>query len=137
MQTDNTLIVFIGAIGLLGACAEIEMPTTTEGRVTYEQYCAACHGETGVGDGPAAVGMHPAPANLTTIAAQNGGSFPRAQTLSTIDGYQRDIPAGLEMPEFGNLLTGETVPMDVGDGVFTPTPRALAALLAYLESIQR
>jgi hypothetical protein len=40
------------------------------------------------------------------------------------------------MPEFGALLEGDTVPVDVGDGVLTPTPRPLAALLAYLESIQ-
>lgn len=43
---------------------------------------------------------------------------------------------GKEMPEFGALLEGDTVPVDVGDGVLTPTPRPLAALLAYLESIQ-
>jgi hypothetical protein len=41
------------------------------------------------------------------------------------------------MPEFGLLLEGDTVPVDVGDGVFTPTPRPLAALLVYLESIQQ
>jgi hypothetical protein len=39
------------------------------------------------------------------------------------------------MPEFGALLEGETVPVEV-DGTLTPTPRPLAALLAYLESIQ-
>jgi hypothetical protein len=33
-------------------------------------------------------------------------------------------------------MTGEdTVPVEV-DGILTPTPRSLAALLAYLESIQ-
>ena len=39
------------------------------------------------------------------------------------------------MPEFGADLSGDLVPLDI-DGVLTPTPRALAALLAYLESIQ-
>jgi hypothetical protein len=56
--------------------------------------------------------------------------------LSVIDGYDRTGLPGKEMPEFGALLEGDTVPVDVGDGVLTPTPRPLAALLAYLESIQ-
>jgi hypothetical protein len=53
-----------------------------------------------------------------------------------IDGYDRTGLPGQDMPEFGLLLEGETVPLDVGDGVLTPTPRPLAALMAYLESIQ-
>jgi hypothetical protein len=39
------------------------------------------------------------------------------------------------MPQFGALLQGDLVPVEV-DGVLTPTPRPLAALLSYLESIQ-
>ncbi len=40
------------------------------------------------------------------------------------------------MPEFGLLLEGDAVPVDVGDGVLTSTSRPLAVLLVYLESIQ-
>ena len=40
------------------------------------------------------------------------------------------------MPEFGPAMADDLVPLEV-DGVMTPTPRALAALLSYLESIQR
>ena len=78
--------------------------------------------------------MVPPPADLTRLAA--GGSFPRAHVLSVMDGYDRSDLPGKEMPEFGLLLRGDTVPVDVGDGVLTPTPRPLAALMAYLESIQ-
>ena len=78
----------------------------------------------------------PAPPDLTTIAARNEGAFPRAHVLSVIDGYTRMDPAE-DMPEFGLLLRGPTVPVDVGDGQFTPVPRPLAALMVYLESIQR
>ena len=39
------------------------------------------------------------------------------------------------MPEFGAQMSDDIVPVDI-DGVLTPTPRELAALLAYLESIQ-
>jgi mono/diheme cytochrome c family protein len=30
----------------------------------YQAHCARCHGSTGVGDGPAAAGLSPPPANL-------------------------------------------------------------------------
>lgn len=62
--------------------------------------------------------------------------FSRTRVLSVIDGYDRTGLPGHEMPEFGLLLQGDTVPVDVGDGVMTPTPRPLAALLFYIESIQ-
>ena len=40
------------------------------------------------------------------------------------------------MPQFGGAMADDLVPLEV-DGVLTPTPRALAGLLAYMESIQR
>ncbi len=40
------------------------------------------------------------------------------------------------MPQFGGAMADDLVPVKL-DGVYTPTPRALAGLLAYLESIQR
>ncbi len=55
--------------------------------------------------------------------------------LSQIDGYGHGGVTPEIMPEFGALLEGELVPVDV-EGTLTPTPRPLAALLAYLESIQ-
>lgn len=35
------------------------------GKVIFETNCAACHGISGQGDGPAAAGLNPAPANLS------------------------------------------------------------------------
>lgn len=122
-------------VGALAACVEMAaMPEAGEGRALYVENCAQCHGPVGRGDGPWAEGMNPAPSNLTQLA--ENGSFPRARVLSTIDGYHRAQVPGQQMPEFGALLTGQSVPVDVGDGVMTPTPRPLAALLSYLESIQ-
>ena len=40
------------------------------------------------------------------------------------------------MPEFGEDMALDLVPVDL-DGQITPTPRVLAGLLIYLESIQR
>ncbi len=57
--------------------------------------------------------------------------------LSYIDGYTRGRLPKQDMPEFGLLLEGPTVPVDTGDGVLSPVPRPLAALMLYIESIQR
>ncbi|WP_138935220.1 c-type cytochrome [Roseovarius arcticus] len=123
------------ALGVLAACMEAKsMPEAGEGRQLYLQNCAGCHGPAGKGDGKFAKGMSPAPSGLTQLAM--GGTFPRVRVLSTIDGYHRAQLPSQQMPEFGALLTGDTVPVDTGDGVMTPVPRPLAALLSYLESIQ-
>lgn len=125
----------LGLTGILAACMQTStMPDASEGRRLYVENCAQCHGPIGRGDGPLAKNLTPAPSNLTQLA--KGGEFPRARVLSSIDGYHRAELPGQQMPEFGALLQGETVPVDTGDGVMTPTPRPLAALLSYLESIQ-
>ena len=130
----NTLIS-LGVLGLVVACTEVSMPEPYEGRELYMENCSQCHGASGMGDGPWADSLSPKPSDLTRLSTAEG--FPRARVLSVIDGYDRTGLPGQEMPEFGLLLEGDTVPLDVGDGVFTPTPRPLAALLVYLESIQQ
>jgi len=125
----------IAGVAALVACTETSMPEAPEGARLYAENCAQCHGASGIGDGPWAAGMAPPPSDLTRLAVN--GSFPSARVLSVIDGYDRTGLPGQQMPEFGLLLEGDTVPVDVGDGVLTPTPRPLAALLAYLESIQQ
>jgi len=129
-------LAIFGAASFLVGCVETEMPEPAQGQALFQANCAICHGATGAGDGVLANGLSPAPANLTLISARNNDHFPRARVLSAIDGYTRMQSAGQNMPEFGLLLLGDSVPVDVGDGVLTPTPRPLAALLAYLESIQ-
>jgi len=127
-------VTAIGVLSILFACSQVSMPEAPEGRVLYVENCAQCHGPAGKGDGPWATSLTPRPADLTNLSADR--QFPRAHVLSVIDGYDRTGLPGKTMPEFGLLLEGDTVPLDVGDGVFTPTPRPLAALMVYLESIQ-
>jgi len=48
--------------------APIITPDPTRGAPLYTQHCSVCHGTNGAGDGPASVGMEPAPANLRDAA---------------------------------------------------------------------
>ncbi|WP_252731412.1 c-type cytochrome [Lentibacter algarum] len=119
------------------ACMNVAMPDASEGAQVYANNCAMCHGQSGRGDGVLAADLSVKPANLTQLTRDNDGAFPVNQVLSYIDGYSRQAREDVEMPEFGLMLKGPSVPIATGDGVMTPTPRPLAALLAYLESIQQ
>ncbi|EJM61146.1 cytochrome c/FTR1 family iron permease [Pseudomonas sp. GM48] len=44
--------------------APVITPDPSRGAPLYAQHCSVCHGDTGAGDGPAGVGMTPAPSNL-------------------------------------------------------------------------
>ncbi|MEE4345409.1 MAG: c-type cytochrome [Paracoccaceae bacterium] len=132
------LIVSAAVVGLgaIVACATVDMPEPVEGEILFEQNCAICHGNTGRGDGMLAKSLTPPPPDLTRITFRERDVFPRTRVLSVIDGYTRQAPDET-MPEFGLLLEGETVPVVLEDGKLSPVPRPLAALLVYLESIQR
>lgn len=43
-----------------------------EGAVIYGQFCVTCHGSSGKGDGPAAAGLNPKPADHTDAAYMGG-----------------------------------------------------------------
>lgn len=123
----------IGAAVLAAGCTtEVET-----GRASYTDLCAGCHGASGKGNGPNATGLTVPPADLTAIAARNGGVFPRVEVMAKIDGYAKGEPPHGGMPAFWPLLDGRTVLVPTGDGILTPTPEPLVALTAYVESIQR
>lgn len=124
----------LGMAAVIAACApEDKTPTAS---ADFAALCVTCHGPGGKGDGPAASGMQPPPADLTRIAARHGGNFPRDSVMGRINGYTMgsgDSP----MPAFGDLLDGREVMYDSGDGRAVPTPARLVALSRYLESIQQ
>ena len=76
-----------------------------------------------------------APANLRLLAAANDGVFPSEQVMTVIYGYRGKDYAGL-MPEFGPVLDSPQVIWTAPDGREIPTPSALVALAAYLETLQ-
>ncbi len=101
----------------------------------FAQYCAACHGAGGRGDGAAGAGLSPRPADLTGLAARNGGVFPTKRVMAYI-WRGEGAAAHRAMPAFAGLMEGALVPYDGGDGIETPTPERLGALAEYLKAIQ-
>ena len=123
-------------IGCLAAsaCAG-QQPDPQPGREIYMGYCVSCHGPQGRGDGPLAGDLALAPANLTQLAAANGGVFPTTRVMAKIHGYPGRYQSDI-MPEFGPVLEGPMVMWKDEEGTAVETPQALIDLTAYLVSIQ-
>ncbi|WP_028635559.1 FTR1 family protein [Pseudomonas parafulva] len=78
--------------------APVITPDQARGASLYAQNCSICHGDTGAGDGPAGVGLEPAPANLRNTE--------RLDQLSLFDLYNTLALGidGTEMPSFADQL---------------------------------
>lgn len=98
------------ALTVVGDRAMPAAPAT--GQDVYEQHCAACHGATGAGDGPAAVWLYPKPrhfnSGLFKIKSTPPGFLPSDDDL--LKTVTRGMP-GSSMPSFTYL--GEPERRDV------------------------
>src|SRR4249920_2603089 len=61
-------------------------PDSLVGSVSFDLYCASCHGRSGEGNGTVARSLRTAHADLTLLARRNGGTFPRERVTASIDG---------------------------------------------------
>lgn len=100
----------VGLIGVIGSASGGTTAPGAEptGQTVYAQHCAACHGDRGEGDGPAAVWLFPKPRNFSAglykIQSTPSGSLPTDEDL------YRSITRGLggsSMPAFDYLSESE------------------------------
>ena len=129
-------IVFGPAAGALEPDAVIAL-----GKAEYMENCAACHGASAKGYGPAADAMAERPSDLTAISAEFGGTFPTGHIYSVIDGRESISPHGdRDMPIWGYRYwdaareRAQEVHLDVDAAAMVHG--RITALVAYLESIQ-
>lgn len=129
--TWSTLLV---AGGLLLA-AEVSAQTLNsrvplDGPSIYKAYCAACHGADGKGDGPAAETLKQKPTDLTTIAKNNKGMFPRTTIEQVLHaGVKWKAHGSREMPTWGPIFLA----VHADDKI---AYAHVHNLVTYLESIQ-
>lgn len=86
------------------------------GAALFDRHCAACHGLSGMGDGPAGKGLDPAPANLSWLAhmpmdrsapymdwtiAEGGGAFGSDMPAFKHIMSKSDIRAVIAYVQFG------------------------------------
>jgi mono/diheme cytochrome c family protein len=86
-----------------------------QGRDLFLRYCAACHGDSGQGDGLAAAALQPPPADLTLLRERYGDTYPLRQTLAAIDG-RRPVRAHGDsaMPVWGQIFEREMEERKIG-----------------------
>jgi mono/diheme cytochrome c family protein len=104
----------------------------SSGKDMYIAYCASCHGQGGMGNGPAATALKAHPTDLTLLTVKNGGKFPDAHIAEIIRGDKLTVAHGdKEMPVWG--------PVFLTMGRHDPAQELIRIhnLTAYLESIQQ
>lgn len=120
------------AAGSTTEIRKVAAPQTSpiSGAANYKAYCAACHGVSGKGDGPAAPALKAPAADLTKLSAGNGGKFPMMHVQQII--RQADVPAhgDKEMPVWGPVFRS------MSSGNQSQVELRVNNLAKYIESIQ-
>lgn len=75
------------------------------GKTVYTENCASCHGDKGLGDGPAGGSLEPKPANLQTASKSAGDAY--EIWIVTEGGAAAGRSAS--MPGFKGLLSDENI----------------------------
>jgi hypothetical protein len=74
----------------------------------YNSKCAVCRGETGKGDGPCVNRLKAGSSDITVLARDNTGDFPRTRVLMALDGRSEVQAHGpREMPLWGDVYLAE------------------------------
>lgn len=129
MLMKNTLgLVLAGSFTLIGGTALVLQGTANpqeaqektlkkvpisqskpdSGKRMYADYCAACHGMDGKGNGPAVEFLKAQPSDLTTMAKRNDGKFPEQQFASVLRLGTSSHPHGTsDMPIWGPLFRSQ------------------------------
>jgi mono/diheme cytochrome c family protein len=113
--------------------AAAQREAVEEGKLLYGIYCQSCHGAAGRGDGSMARTLKPRPTDLTVLSRNNGGEFPLARVLLSIDGRSR-VPGHRKghMPIWGLSLQEADADINQENEVRDKIER----LIEYLKSIQ-
>src|SRR6185312_16050831 len=93
------------SVAALGEAAAIDLPARpidlVDGRAVYAARCASCHGDRGLGDGPAAAGIRPPPPAIGDPSVMRGVSPALLYRV-----VSAGVP-GTAMPAWGETLTAE------------------------------
>ncbi|MGA7575470.1 MAG: c-type cytochrome [Terriglobales bacterium] len=104
-----------------------------DGASIFRNYCAACHGLDGRGNGPASKALKRDVPDLTRLSQRNDGKFPAIHVRTTIMfGGDNLLPAhgSKEMPIWGPIFHEIEFDQDLGNV-------RMENLTKYLESMQR
>ncbi len=141
------LLIFSAAIATLSILGAAQSTKTTEakpairnvpaqrvspgdGAANYKAFCAACHGLSGKGDGPAAAAMKLPPTDLTKLAANTGGKYPAMHVKAVIQNADSAAHGSKDMPVWGPVFRS------IGSGEQSDVELRVTNLAKYIETLQ-
>jgi mono/diheme cytochrome c family protein len=138
MQRQLPILVLLLVAVVCSASAQVKsqrQPTMrpVDGAGIFRNYCAACHGIDGRGNGPVSKALKQGAPDLTRLSQRNDGAFPAIHVRSTIMfGADELLPAhgSKAMPIWGPIFHEIEFDQDLGNV-------RLENITKYLESIQR
>jgi len=132
----RVLSVGFVAAAVCGSSFAVAEGKAVVGEDDFKHYCASCHGVSGSGDGPVAASLKNSPADLTGLAAANGGNFPKKHVTDVVQGnkdydkkFRTHGPS--DMPVWGNII------LDDSDGRSSIASARIKNIVKYIESIQK
>ncbi|MCP4202180.1 MAG: cytochrome c [bacterium] len=139
-----TVAAIVTAISTLPALGEQEVENkgfmAAKGRVTFNRYCASCHGEKADGTGPVARMLKVAPKDLRMLTIENDGEYPGEELAEYVDGRKEVRAHGSrDMPVWGevfqtSLVASPASPDEAGED---RAARKIRELVLYVETIQQ
>ena len=126
------------ADGTSGASLLSEGISLELGRRDFINYCAACHGVGGEGDGTLGEFLTLAVPDLTRLSKLNSGIFPEERVIGVIDGRSDVKVHGMrDMPVWGDWFNAEAVAPDMDkDSRELVVQDRIQSLVTFIKSIQ-
>ena len=139
MQAKSLAMSLIAGVTI--SASAVQAQEMTLGAFEYQNSCVACHGASGMGDGPVTDFLSGAVVpDLTVLQSNNGGVFPVTSVYEVIDGSSMASAHGTrDMPIWGSRFRQRA--SDSSDPHFMEASpdyvnTRILALIEYLASIQ-
>jgi cytochrome c553 len=115
------------------AIRHVTAPQTSasSGEASFKAYCAACHGVSGKGDGPAAPALKVPATDLTRLAANAGGTYPMMHVQQMIRNADTPAHGSKDMPIWGPVFRS------LSSGNQSQVELRVTNLAKYIETLQK
>lgn len=101
-----------------------------DGKANFVAYCAACHGVSGKGDGPAATALKVPATDLTRLSANAGGKYPTMHVQEVIRSADTPAHGSKDMPVWGPVFRS------LSQGSQSQVELRVSNLAKYIETLQ-
>jgi mono/diheme cytochrome c family protein len=133
----------LGTVAIVAGLAFLRGPAEAGeaaiGQEEFRTHCAACHGMSGLGDGPIGQSLKTPAPNLALIAQRNGGVFPFQRVYEVIEGNSAITAHGTrDMPLWGDRYRKDLKPVtpDQLDITNQLVEKRILSLVYYIGTLQ-